>query len=67
MPTQPLYLRGFTGADYAGGEWTQADSETLSEQIWSNLSRGPARWSMSGINYFNLYFVLNTISAGEPP
>ena len=67
MPTQPLYLRGFTGADYAGGEWTQADSETLSEQIRSNLSRGPASWSMSGINYFNLYFVLNTISAGEPP
>ena len=66
-PTQPLYLRGFTGADYTNGEWTAADSQTLSNQIWDNLSQGPASWSMAGINYHNMYFLLNLYSEEERP
>nr|WP_297172578.1 transglutaminase family protein [uncultured Agathobaculum sp.] len=66
-PTQPIYLRGFTGADYLGGEWTPADIQVLSNQIYMNLMRGLGGWSVSGINYHNLFFILNLSSGGENP
>lgn len=66
-PTQPLYLRGFAGADYADGEWTAADNQTLSDQIGRDLSQNSVRFSVAGLNYRNMFFELNSFTGGERP
>ena len=66
-PTQPLYLRGFAGADYSDGEWSEAASQTLSDEIMNNMSYGTRIWSPAGINLYNMYFNLNAVSTDTEP
>lgn len=58
-PTEPLYLRGFSGGDYAGNGWETADEEELFGEIadimnWEEWT-GWIRWM-----YYSMYFILNS-------
>lgn len=57
MPTEPLYLRGFSGGDYVGNGWEAADERAVFEEITEILDW---EWSrMIGWMYYSMYFVLN--------
>lgn len=36
MPTETLYLRGFSGGEYLGGDWTEADDVALFELMYGS-------------------------------
>ncbi len=59
MPTETLYLRGFSGGDYEGGEW----QEDRDEEIYALMEENSLHWGqweswIPGI-YESLYFVMN--------
>lgn len=64
-PTETLYLRGFTGGDYLGGEWARADDNSLSYELVSNSSSvtnplARAGWnSFGGTTIDEMYYTLN--------
>ena len=33
QPTKSLYLRGFSGGEYLGGDWAEADDRPLAEEV----------------------------------
>lgn len=37
QPEETLYLKGFTGSEYAGGEWKPADERVIFQEIASAL------------------------------
>lgn len=59
QPTETLYLRGFSGGEYIGGEWTDAGDE----ELFTNMAR-TMNWqeweNMIGSMYYSLYFVMNS-------
>lgn len=57
LPTEPLYLRGFSGGDYIGGEWLPADEDP----IFAEMAKSDQMlWAgMVGNLYSNMYYVLN--------
>lgn len=57
-PTQTLYLRGFGGGEYIGGDWIRSSDEALFDQMQKAL--GWDRWGhMIPGMYYSTYFVLN--------
>lgn len=65
-PTQTLYLKGFTGGRYIGGEWEAADDEPVFQEMARDLEW--ERWEtwISAI-YDTLYFIMNRSSKEEAP
>lgn len=60
-PVETMYLCGFWGGEYIGGDWRQADDETLFQVIeeelgWDSYS-GSYDWTRS--MYHSMYFVMN--------
>ncbi len=63
IPTETLYLKGFSGGLYIGGEWLQANSATLFNNIEEKYHWGD--WSyMIGNIYRGMYFWLNSSMKG---
>lgn len=58
-PVQTLYLKGFTGGLYVGGEWQPAEDEPLLEHAAQAM--GWQRWlrTIEGM-YSNMYYVMNS-------
>lgn len=58
-PEQPVYLKGFTGGLYVGGEWQPAEDEPLLENAAQAM--GWQRWltTIEGM-YSNMYYVMNS-------
>lgn len=65
-PTQTLYLKGFTGGRYSGGEWEAADDEPVFQEMARDLEW--ERWEtwISAI-YDTLYFIMNRSSKEDAP
>lgn len=63
-PTETLYLKGFTGGDYVGGDWLPADDE----QVYIDMDQ-VLHWrewaSMIGGMYSSMYYVLNRTTQTE--
>lgn len=58
MPTEPLYLRGFSGGDYVGNGWEAVDERAMFEKIAEILEW--EQWTgMIGGMYYTMYFILN--------
>lgn len=63
LPTENLYLGGFSGGDYLGGAWREDDDTQLLAQAAQTLGWG-GRVNLS--NRFNgMYFTLNAFLSGE--
>lgn len=59
MPSEILYLKGFSGGEYTGGEWMASDDEILFVNMQETL--GWEQWGkMIGSMYRSLYFVMNS-------
>ena len=57
-PTETLYLRGFDGGEYAGGNWMRSSDEALFERMAERLDWG--EWSyMIGGMYYSMYYMMN--------
>ena len=50
-PTQPVYLRGFSGGDYTGGAWERADDDAIFYHIAENLNNNLNYYSGFRENY----------------
>lgn len=58
QPTETLYLRGFSGGEYIGGDWTAADDA----EILSRAAKALGRQEQSSITeafYQNMYYSMN--------
>ena len=64
-PTETLYLKGFTGGTYTGGEWEPADDMELFRQVSRNAGWGDWRGWVSNL-FSDMYFTMNVTSSGEP-
>ena len=67
QPTEPLYLRGFSGGEYIGGDWIRANDEPLLDNIAKIISeRG---WHRTISNWYdNMYYTMNGyMETAEPP
>lgn len=60
LPTETLYLRGFSGGEYLGGDWTQADDGELFEKIAEDPDW---RWGYTAQGLSDLYYGLYRGSA----
>ncbi|MQN02037.1 MAG: transglutaminase domain-containing protein [Lachnospiraceae bacterium] len=57
-PTQPLYLRGFTGSLYTGGSWKPADEKKVFHEVAKSLHW--EKWEdYIGEMYYSMYFMIN--------
>ncbi|HIS68955.1 MAG TPA: transglutaminase domain-containing protein [Candidatus Gallacutalibacter stercoravium] len=66
LPTETLYLRGFSGGDYAGGEWLPNVDDALLEQIHEGEPQTESRW-LSNQDIYEMYFFMNVLlSEGTP-
>lgn len=64
-PTEPLYLSGFHGENYIGGDWTAADNRKLYEEIANQLNL--THWeNHMGSTYSGMYYVVNSRMKGDP-
>ena len=58
QPTATLYLKGFEGGEYTGGNWIRSNDEALFERMEERLDWG--EWSyMIGGMYYSMYYVMN--------
>ena len=58
QPTEMLYLKGFEGGEYMGGNWNRSNDEALFEQMAERLDWG--EWSyMIGGMYDSMYYAMN--------
>lgn len=58
QPTEMLYLKGFEGGEYMGGNWNRSNDEALFEQMAERLDWG--EWSyMIGGMYYSMYYAMN--------
>lgn len=64
IPTEKLYLAGFSGGDYLGGAWQEDDDTGLLTQAAQTLGLGDRAWSLSN-RYGGMYFTLNAFLSGE--
>ncbi len=64
-PTETLYLKGFTGGNYIGGEWEPADDRSIFHEM--ALALNWEKWeSWIRSVYYSLYFSVNEMTAEEP-
>ena len=64
MPTESLYLGGFSGSDYLGGAWLEDDDNGLLTQAAETLGLGNRVWSLSN-RFGGMYFTLNAFLSGK--
>ena len=65
-PSEILYLKGFAGGDYAGGEWMPADDESLFRAMAEEMHwQGWEDWIAGA--YENMYFIMNRNILPELP
>lgn len=59
QPTETIYLRGFGGGEYIGGDWIRSSDEELFERMQNIQSQQD--WSFR-INtmYYSMYYVMNS-------
>lgn len=58
QPKEHLYLRGFAGGEYIGGDWTEADDEEVFAAMAERLNW--QEWgSWISIMYYSMYYVMN--------
>lgn len=58
-PTEFLYLSGFYGEDYIGGDWTAADSQKIYEEVAGKLDLTYWENHLDMI-YSGMYYILNS-------
>lgn len=66
VPPETLYLKGFSGGDYAEGMWKEADEQAIFDSIKLKFS---GIWVGSWIDkiWEDLYFTINTVSMMQVP
>ena len=65
-PSEVLYLRGFEGGEYLGGNWTRANDEELFAEIIEK--KNWQDWSGTiGIRYSGMYYLMNDYMRGNDP
>ncbi|MBD5445361.1 MAG: transglutaminase family protein [Lachnospiraceae bacterium] len=64
LPTEPLYLCGFSGDRYVGGEWSRADDNKLLEQASKALGLRQ-RINTVSVMYGGMYYTLNSFLSGD--
>lgn len=58
-PTEALYLRGFSGGDYIGGEWIPADDDAIFHKM--SMEPGQTLTASAIRNFYSeMYFYLNS-------
>ena len=68
QPTETLYLRGFSGGEYIGGDWVRSGDEEILEKIvrdadgWKSLLA--SGWEPGDLNnvYHQMYVAMNVLS-----
>jgi transglutaminase-like putative cysteine protease len=61
QPTQPLYLRGFSGGTYEGGEWLRSNDDAIVTEITLDNSEDPNPYRKISL-YNSLYYNVNEIT-----
>lgn len=61
QPTEVLYLKGFSGGEYIGGEWEPADEQAVFHEMALALHWEEWESWIRGL-YYNLYFGMNQAS-----
>ncbi len=66
-PKEMLYLRGFAGGEYIGGDWTSSDDEALLTDIM--LQQNWQDWlRLMETRFDGMYYLMNTnMQRGNPP
>ncbi|WP_072524048.1 transglutaminase-like domain-containing protein [Clostridium sp. Marseille-P3244] len=64
QPEDTLYLKGFTGGEYTGGDWEPVDEAPLFHEMALSMNWETWEYWISGL-YYNLYYSMNMASAGE--
>jgi transglutaminase-like putative cysteine protease len=66
QPTQPLYLRGFSGGTYVGGDWLRSNDDAIVTEITLENAEDPNPYRKISL-YNSLYYNVNEItrSAGQ--
>ena len=59
QPTETLYLRGFGGGEYIGGDWIRSSDEVLFTSIEEKLDWQEPEYRISSM-YYGMYFVMNS-------
>ena len=59
QPSETLYLRGFGGGEYTGGDWIRSSDEALFANIMGELDWRGNRVSIAS-GYYGMYFVMNS-------
>nr|WP_318682841.1 transglutaminase domain-containing protein [uncultured Acetatifactor sp.] len=57
-PSEALYLKGFGGGEYVGGDWVRSSDEELFENMEDTLQWGEWSSIIPGM-YYRMYYVLN--------
>lgn len=65
-PGETLYLQGFSGGEYTGGEWEAADDNRIFHIMAQKMMWQEWESWISGL-YHNLYFVMTELTAENPP
>ncbi len=63
VPEEPLYLRGYSGGTYTGGNWQRATDETLLSDLQDELDWASGRSSVLE-RFMDLYYTMNLESGG---
>ncbi len=63
-PGETIYLKGFSGGEYVGGEWLPADDEPIFHRMAQQLGANLESWIRS--TYDNLYLMMNVRQDREP-
>ena len=78
-PTETLYLRGFGGGEYLGGDWVRSSDEAVFAQMaelpgaerWLDTLSGVSEWqsldSVISGTYYSMYYDLNQATPRDDP
>jgi transglutaminase-like putative cysteine protease len=61
QPTQPLYLRGFSGGTYVGGDWLRSNDDAIVTEITLENTEDPNPYRKISL-YNSLYYNVNEIT-----
>ena len=62
QPTETLYLKGFSGGEYTGGDWEPADDQAVFGAMAQTLQWDSWESWISGM-YYSLYFSMNEMTS----
>ncbi len=62
-PSETMYLRGFSGGTYTGGNWARATDETLLDEITDELDWEDGRTAVSE-RFYQMFYTMNLESGG---